>query len=196
MRRSILVTLFLFPLGCGNDSGGGGGVDGGGDAPPVDGVPPSEVRFQRDVVPIFTRSCGNNNDGCHNRKAYAASANFNCRGWLSLENAAVGSQVYAGPTAGQATGCPDRSLHYRLTMIAAWQCGQPASSTGQNVSYAKANDLDNSYLIRKIRGIGMCDEGGAPTKRMPPPPPDSAYTISPADVSTLEAWIMSGAKDD
>jgi hypothetical protein len=194
MRSLILGSIFLCLLGCGKDAGGG---DGDGDVDAMvaaDGVPVTEVRFQRDVVPIFTRSCGNDNDACHNRKPYAANMGFECRGWLSLENAAIGSQIYAGPTAGQPTGCPDRSLHYRLTVIKAWQCGQPASSSGANVNYVKAGDLGASYMIRKIRGMDLCNEGTSQTKQMPLP--ESTYRISPADISTLEAWIMAGAKDD
>jgi hypothetical protein len=191
MRSLILGSILLFSLGCGKDSGGDNGDV---DAMVADGVPPSEVRFQRDVVPIFAGSCGNGNDACHNRKPYAANMSFDCRGWLSLENAAIGSQIYAGANVGQPTGCPDQPLHYRLTVIKAWQCGQPASSTGANVNYVKAGDLDNSYLIRKLRGVNLCNEGTSQTKQMPPS--DSTFTISPADVSTIEAWIVAGAKND
>lgn len=199
MRSLILLSILIGTMACGKDSDGGnpGDVDSGvaDSAPPADGVPPNLVRFQRDVAPIFERSCGNGNDACHNRKPYGANINFDCRGWLSLENAAIGAQFYAGANAGQPTGCPDRSLQYRLTMIDAWQCGPPASS-GENLSYVKPGDLQNSYMIRKIRGVGLCDEAGNPTKRMPPAPPDSNFTLSPGDASTIEAWITAGAKDD
>ncbi|MBA2542967.1 MAG: hypothetical protein H0V17_25195, partial [Deltaproteobacteria bacterium] len=163
MRSSILISFFICAVGCGTDGGGSGDDDGTPDAPPADGVPASEVQFQRDVAPIFVRSCGNGNDACHNRNPYAANLNFECRGWLSLENASIGSQVYAGSTAGQPTGCEDRPLHYRLTEIKAWQCGEPASSSGTNVNYVVPGDLENSYIIRKLRGMNLCDEGNTVT---------------------------------
>jgi hypothetical protein len=191
MRGFYFVSLLC--LGCGKDGGtSNGAVDAPG--PPIDGVPPSQVRFQRDVVPIFERGCGTGNDGCHKRNAYGASQQFDCRGWLTLENASLGAQFYAGANAGQPTGCEDRSLHFRLTQIEAWQCGAPASAAGPNVAYVKAGDLDGSYLMRKLKNQNLCDEAGTPTKQMPPS--DSVFTISSGDISTIEAWIMAGAKDD
>lgn len=94
------------------DSGGEGRVDSG----PADGVPPSEVQFQRDVVPIFNKSCGSGTEGCHHRKTYGASVNMDCMGWLSLENAPLGAMFYGGPRMGESTGCPDQTLHQRLTL--------------------------------------------------------------------------------
>lgn len=195
MRSFIFLSIILC-VACKKDMSGNGGDDDGDPdaAAPADGVPPSEVRFQRDVTPIFVKSCGNGNDACHNRKPYAANIQWDCRGWLSLENTAIGSKIYSGPTAGQDTGCMDQPLHYRLTTIKAWQCGEPASTSGTNVNYVVAGDLDNSYLIRKLRGVDLCDEGNTMTVQMPPA--DSNFTISTADVQTIEAWIIAGAKND
>ncbi len=186
MTKQILALLVL--AACGTD-GGSSMMQDPPDAPgpTPDGVPPSEVRFQRDVVPIFNRSCGTANDACHSRNAYAANKSMDCRGWLALENAALGSVIYAGPTAGTATGCPDMPLHQRLIQIAPWQC----ASTSK---YVKAGDLGTSYLIDKIKGSNLCPDGNVPSKQMPPA--DSIFRITAQDLSTLEAWIAAGAKDD
>jgi len=190
MRGLYFISLLC--IGCGKDGGTNNGeIDA--PEPPIDGVPPSEVRFARDVVPIFERGCGTGNDACHSRKAYAANQQFDCRGWLTLENTSLGAQFYAGANAGQPTGCEDRSLHFRLTQIDSWQCGAPASG-GPLVAYATAGDLNASYVMRKLRNQNLCSEGGNQTKQMPPS--DSTFTISSGDISTIEAWIMAGAKDD
>src|SRR5262245_48209119 len=73
--------------------------------------------FETDIVPIFEKSCGAKDNACHSRVAYGADKDLNCGGWLSLENAAIGSQIYAGPDIGQSTGCPDMPLYERLTQL-------------------------------------------------------------------------------
>lgn len=178
--------FFVLVAACGTD-GGGEMVSTPDSGPSPDGVPPSEVRFQRDVVPIFNKSCGTANDACHNRKPFAANQMFDCRGWLSLENAAIGAMIYAGDRAGESTGCPDMPLHYRITQLAPWQCS-PTSR------YIAPGDVASSYIIDKIKGVDLCPDGNVPSKQMPPS--DSTFTISAQDLATLEAWIEAGAKND
>lgn len=184
VRTSPLLILLI---ACGTDAGTQQPPMPDAPGPVPDGVPPTEVRFQRDVVPIFEKSCGAGNDACHSRKPFAANQTMDCRGWLSLENAAIGSQIYAGPTAGQATGCPDMPLQQRLVQLAPWQC----SATSK---YVKAGDVANSYIVDKIKGIELCPDGGGPSGQMPPA--DSSYKITAQDLQTIEAWILAGAKDD
>src|SRR5262245_34492486 len=57
---------------------------------------PTKVNFQAQIVPIFNRSCGTSVNGCHARDAYGAKRTMDCRGWLALENAPLGSKFYAG----------------------------------------------------------------------------------------------------
>lgn len=187
-----MILLTTAAVACGTDTGGGGddvsGDDAGVDGP--GGIPPDEVRFQRDVVPIFNRSCGNGTDGCHNRKTYGANVNMDCRGWLTLEDAALGSQFYGGAMAGQPTNCPDKTLHERLMEIEVWQCRTAPRN------YAKANDLAGSYLINKVRGTNLCNADGTTEASSMMPLPESAFTITEADIQTLESWVMAGAKND
>ena len=187
MPMTKRLGLVLVLAACGTDSGtpNPGTPDAPGPSP--DGVPQTEVKFQRDIVPIFNRSCGTANNACHNRDPYAANKPMDCRGWLSLENAALGSVIYAGATAGTATGCPDLSLYQRITQLAPWQC---ASTT----KYIKAGDLAGSYIIDKIKGQNLCPDGNVPSKQMPPM--DSIFKITTQDRETLEAWILAGAKND
>ena len=195
--RSWLLAFTLVAFACGNDTGRGGTDSDGGlvDAAPVDGVPPTVVQFQRDVVPILNRSCGTGTDGCHNRKTYGANLNMDCRGWLTLENAALGSMFYAGSRVGESTGCPDKTLHERLTTIDVWQC-----QDGARRKYAKANDVAGSYILDKMRGTNLCNEDGQTTlsSKMPPlaKPGEMAFTIPDGDILTIENWIMAGAKND
>lgn len=183
---SAQTWLLVLLAACGGDSGAPQPEVDANDTP-ADGVPVAEVRFQRDVVPIFAKSCGSGNDACHNRKPFAANKNFDCRGWLSLENASIGAQIYAGSSAGQSTGCPDMPLHFRVTQLAPWQCAP-------TTSYAKAGDLSKSYFIDKINGTNLCPDGNVPSKQMPPA--DSVFKLSAQDRETIEAWIMAGAKND
>ena len=187
MAMNVKTSLLFLLAACGTDGGGTMQPEIDAPGPTPDGVAPTEVRFQRDVVPIFNRSCGTANNACHNREPFAANMPMDCRGWLSLENASIGSQIYAGAAKGNSTGCPDMSLHYRLTRLAPWQC----SATSK---YVKAGDLANSYLIDKIKGTDLCPDGNVPSKQMPPM--DSTFKITAQDLQTLEAWITAGAKDD
>ena len=191
MKRPVFATMLLGLFACGN--GGEATPDVDAADPPADGVPPDEVRFQRDVVPIFNKSCGSGTEGCHHRKTYGASVNMDCMGWLSLENAALGAQFYGGPNAGQPTGCVDRTLHERLLQITVWQC-----RAGALRDYIKPGDVGNSYLIDKIRGTDLCNADGSNelSDQMPPPPPAAPFVISEADKLTLEAWVQAGAKND
>lgn len=148
---------------------------------------PAKVNFQAQIVPIFNRSCGTNGvTGCHARDAYGAAVNQDCRGWLTLENASLGSKFYSGPKNGQATGCPDKSLYERLMQIDVWQC------LTTSVSYVTAGDLSKSYLVNKIDGVNMCKESASsPSVQMPPS--DSMFTLSAADKALIKQWIMEGA---
>ena len=44
-----------------------------------------------------------------------------CRGWLALEDAPIGAQIYGGVNDGQPTGCPDMPLYERVTQLASWE---------------------------------------------------------------------------
>ena len=192
MKRPEILAVVLCGLSaCGNSSGGN--VDPDAPTGPADGVPPDEVQFQRDVVPVFNRSCGSGTEGCHHRKTYGANVNMDCMGWLSLENASLGAQFYGGPNMGQSTGCPDKTLHARLLEITVWQC-----RSGPLRNYAKAGDLAGSYIVSKMRGTNLCNADGSTTvsDKMPPPPPATPFAISEADIQTVEAWVTAGAKND
>ncbi|MBA2542965.1 MAG: hypothetical protein H0V17_25185 [Deltaproteobacteria bacterium] len=191
MRARLLAcAIWIGVVACGSSNPPDPDVDSSG---PADGVPPTEVQFQRDVVPILNRSCGSGTEGCHHRKTYGASVNMDCMGWLSLENAPLGAQFYGGPSAGQSTGCPDKTLHERLLQITVWQCRD-----GGLRNYVKAGDLASSYLINKIRGTNLCNADGSTnvSDQMPPPPPAAPFAISEGDILTLEAWVTAGAKND
>lgn len=171
-----------------NDSGvaedAGLGADAG---PPADaGV---AVSFQRDIAPIFERSCGTANTMCHARNAYAANADRDCRGWLSLENRALGS---TNPSNGADTGCPDRTLYRRLLELDAWMC-DPARR------YVVPGSLADSQLYGVISGNpspnGSCNRSaGVPLQSMPPA--TSFYNIAPADVALIRSWILAGAPNN
>ena len=188
-RALTYVTVVLIGVGaCGKGGDDNGAVDA---AEPKDGVPPNTVQFLRDVVPIFNKSCGSGTEGCHHRKTYGANASMDCRGWLSLENAPLGSIFYGGAMMGQPTGCPDMPLHGRLMNIAVWQC-----RTGPLRSYAKAGDLAGSYIINKLRGVDMCNADGSTMVSDKMPTPTSNFVISEGDIETIEAWVKAGAKND
>jgi len=153
---------------------------------PVD-PDPGLANFKSEIVPILERSCGATSSACHARNQYAANVGMDCRGWLSLENASLGSVFYAGTMAGQSTGCPDMTLHERLTQIQPWECAAGSS-------YVKASDPAGSYVMNKINGAPLCSEGGAPSVQMPPS--DSTYTLSAADKALIQQWITEGALDN
>lgn len=153
---------------------------------PVD-PDPTKVNFKAEIIPILDRSCGSGSTACHARNQYNANQNMDCRGWLSFENADIGSVFYAGPSAGQPTGCPDISLHERLTTIDPWECAPGAF-------YIKPGDATNSYVMQKINGGPLCSEGGAASVQMPPS--DSQFTLSAADKTLIQQWINEGALDN
>ena len=118
------------------------------------------------MIPFFERSCGTANSACHVKEAYGASSAKACRGWLTLENAPLGSKFYSGASNGQPTGCPDLSLHDRLTKLDAWQ--EPG---GQQRKYVKPGDSANSYLYNKMAGGPFGDDRpGVASEAMPPAP--------------------------
>jgi hypothetical protein len=213
MTRSSLVLAFVLAIGCGTDVGVGGGDDAvctrgqsqactcstGGEGTqvcddtgvfgacamcaPID-PDPGRANFQAEIVPILQRSCGAGSSACHARNQYAANASMDCRGWLSLENAALGSTFYAGDMAGQPTGCPDLPLYERLMQIQPWEC-----DTGS--SYVRASDPARSYVMNKIDGAPLC---GTTSVKMPPS--DSAYTLSDGDKALIQQWISEGASNN
>lgn len=151
---------------------------------PVSTPPPT---LQADVVPVFERSCGANTGACHARNQYAATADRDCRGWLALENAAIGAFVYdMNGNNMQSTGCEDRDLHYRLTQIRAWQCG--GDFVRGDADYVVPGDLANSYLWQKMEGTRLCEVGGQPSERMP-----QTGQLSTADRMIIRQWIVTGA---
>lgn len=78
--------------------------------------------FEGDIIPMFKSSCGSGDNECHSRAAFHPSPANGCRGWLSLEDAPLGSK---DPKTGAPTGCPDSPLYDRLTKLDAWECGDP-----------------------------------------------------------------------
>ena len=61
------------------------------------------VSFRTGVVPILQTTCGAFRGGCHDRSAYFATVNQNCRGWLALEDAALGANFRQADGGMQAT---------------------------------------------------------------------------------------------
>jgi hypothetical protein len=138
------------------------------------------------IVPFFYQSCGAGVNGCHSREAFAATANQDCRGWLSLEDVPLGSEIYAPPeNAGTPTGCPDMPLHDRLLTLAPWQC---------DASSRYVDTAANSYILDKMKGQNLCPNGNMPSSVMPPP--DSMIVITQMDIDMIEAWIEAGAPID
>ena len=148
---------------------------------------PTRVNFQAQIVPILERSCGATNGACHARNQYAANVTMSCRGWLTLENASLGSVFYSGDKVGQSTGCPDKTLYQRLLTIIPWECPSPSY-------YIRATDPSRSYILDKINGTPLCSEGGAPSVQMPPS--DSMFTLAAADKALIQQWIVEGALDN
>jgi len=154
---------------------GGAGAQGGG------GGVPAIPLFEDDIVPILNTTCGAKDNSCHSRVAYAATKDQDCRGWLSLENAAIGSQLYGGDVDGQPTGCPDMPLHDRLVSLYAWE-----ECSGVAKKYVVPCDLEASYLFDKIDDGPYC--GGPPSEQMPP-----GKVMDPKEKETIRAWILAGA---
>ncbi len=152
---------------------------------------PLKVNFQAQIVPVLQRSCGTGGPGCHARDAYGANKTMECRGWLTLEDAALGSKFYSGPMNGQTTGCTDKPLYDRLMTIKVWQC-----LSGPAQYYVTAGDISKSYIMNKLNGVNMCKENAtADSEQMPPPQPENPnpYTISAADRALIQQWIAEGA---
>lgn len=198
LAASALVALFL--AGCsnappgnpGSDAGTGPGVDAGAgldasagaDAAPLDAGPDFYPTFERDIVPIFNRTCGSSTSGCHDAAAYGPMASMGCRGWLSLVDAPLGGG-----------GCTPIDLYTRLTTLDAWGC----ESMDPRVPYVTACNTDRSYLFRKIGGGPYCTAADG-TASQPMPQPVLTGTplpdITPAEVELVRSWIMVGAPRD
>lgn len=160
--------------GTGSSSGNGGSGGGSGKIP----------LFETDIVPILNKSCGSGNTACHADVAYAASANFDCRGWLALPDVPLGAQYYSGPDQGKPTGCPDLPLYERLLQLSAWQ-----ECNGIQKKYIVPCDVDASYLFDKIDDGPYCgDTPNAPSEKMP-----KGTTMDPAEIEIIRAWILAGA---
>lgn len=183
---AVLLAAAALAAGC---AGGGADEPAGSPTPTPSPSPtaPPDPRFETDIVPILNASCGTANNACHSRVAYGANSTEDCRGWLSLEDAAIGAEFYAGANAGDPTGCADQPLYERLTVTPlanAWECGAPASS-GDLVPYVVPGDPDGSYLYRKIAGGPYC---GSPSDPMPP-----TGALPAATIETIRLWIEGGA---
>lgn len=163
----------------GSSSGGGmtgtGGSGGGSAKVPL---------FETDIVPILNKSCGAGNTACHADVAYAASVNFDCRGWLALPDQPLGSKYYSGPDQGKPTGCPDLPLYERLLQLAAWQ-----ECNGVQKKYVVPCDVEASYLFDKIDDGPYCGETpNTPSEKMP-----KGTVMDPVEKETIRAWILAGA---
>ena len=148
------------------------------------GAPVAMPFFETDIVPIFTKSCGAGDTGCHHEVAYAATKAQDCRGWLALKDMPLGSQIYGGPMDGTPTGCPDLPLYERLIQLSAWQeCG------GKEKKYIVPRDVEASYLFDKIDLGPFCDSApGVPSAKMP-----QGKVMDPKERETIRAWILAGA---
>ncbi len=193
MKRTLLLLLVI--SACGTNSGTAGDDDVQPDAMPVpDPDPdPAVVNFKTQIVPIFNNSCGTGVNGCHGRDAFGANASQDCRGWLALEDAPLGASFYSGSMSGQATGCPDMSLHQRLMQLDVWQCLDTPTA------YVVPGDPAASYIMHKMNGTDLCKENASSiSDQMPPPNQAGAtpFTLSPADKALIQQWIVEGALDN
>ncbi len=148
--------------------------------------------FERDIVPILEVSCGTGDVSCHERSAYAATFDMECRGWLALENQPLGAEIYAGPTAGEPTGCPDMPLYERLLELDAWTC----EAYDPRAAYVVPCDPESSYLFRKLVG-DVCNIDSRGQSNVPSlPMPIEPYELSPAAQQLIYDWIENGAPRD
>jgi len=189
MKRFLIILI----AACGSDSSTPGGDDDPmPDAPVMPDPDPGVVNFKTEIVPIFDKSCGTGTTGCHGRDAYGANANMDCRGWLALENADLGDVFYAGPSAGDPTGCGKIALYDRLMTLDVWQCSAATA-------YIAPSNVADSYIMHKINGTGLCKESSASVSDpMPPPQPDNPnpFTLSAADKALIQQWIAEGAQNN
>lgn len=142
------------------------------------------LSFEKDIVPILDRSCGSKDNACHGRAAYHPNPAEGCRGWLSLENAAIGATIYAGEDQGKPTGCADMGLFERLTQLDAWECGEPYFKTFPRRKYVTPGKPEESHLLNKMNGGPQC---GIPNV-MP-----KGGTADPKDIDVITRWIRAGA---
>lgn len=157
---------------------------------PKDSGPPGPVwdggavSLATHIVPLFERSCGTTNAGCHVKEAYFATSDKACRGWLTLENAPLGAKGYGGAVDGKPTNCPDRTLYDRLVQLDAWQ--EPG---GQVMKYVTPGNAAKSYLYNKMSGgpVGEASPGVA-SEQMPPKAP-----VDATDLAMVKKWIETGA---
>lgn len=168
-------------------AGGGSGSGGGGGGMAFNGLPDGGYSFQQHIVPIFNSSCGAGDNNCHSRIAYGPTSAGGCRGWLALENVALGSK---NPNTMAATGCADRSLWQRLTQLDSWMC-EPTRK-----KYVTAGSLAMSQVYQAIAGDpaggGTCNKApNVPLASMPP-----GVTLDPVAVKKIETWILQGAPNN
>jgi hypothetical protein len=174
--------------GPGSTSADGGSADGNPTSGPADTGADTEAEvpdFQNDIVPILSTTCGGANSLCHARNAYFPTADQDCRGWVSFEDAPLGSTfddldpATNGPPEG-AVDCPDRSLHTRLLELAPWECDA-------SWRYVVPGSLEGSYIYRKLTEGDVCGEFRVM------PPPGEGYSITDEQADALAAWILAGA---
>jgi hypothetical protein len=147
-------------------------------------VPPPDaaaLSFDKDIVPILYSSCGAKDNACHSRVAFHPKPESGCRGWLSLEDAPLGSK---DPMTGAATGCADKSLYDRLTKLDAWECGDPYFAMFPRTKYVQPGAPVQSHLLNKMNGGPQCGV----TNTMP-----KGGTASASDIDKLTRWINAGA---
>jgi len=187
----VVGSIALVWMGCSSGPGDTGGSAGAGSSQSTGtastgttgtgGGSSAMPLFESDIVPIFNASCGTTGTSCHSEVAYAATQGKACRGWLSLKDAPIGSQIYGGPDDGKPTGCPDMPLYERLTQLDAWQ-----ECNGALKKYVVPCDVDASYLFDKIDDGPFC--GGPPSEPMP-----KGKVMNPVEKEIIRAWILAGA---
>ena len=145
--------------------------------------------FETDIIPIFENSCGASDVDCHRREAYAANWENDCRGWASLENAAIGSTTYPMEGEPKLTDCPDTPLYDRLITIAGWTCGPPFSDNPLKFLVVPC-DPEASLIIDKVEKPTdeQCIANDKQMEQMPP-----GATLDPAETKMLRDWIANGA---
>ena len=145
-------------------------------------------RFESDIIPILEASCGSGAIACHSREAYGATADRDCRGWVTFENAPLGAEFYSGPNEGNPTGCPDLDLYDRLINLDSWQC----EAYEPKMRYVAPCKPEESYVVRKIDGGPYCSEKVNDMPVMSQPMP-MGMVLDPKSVKTIKDWIAFGA---